>query len=875
MAQSGDDTPPFVIMFWCVLGAAALTAIYKALTKWLSPKIKSLEPNTPPEKNSLSELVAGWWESNWWLVIGWIIAIIGLLIYRSWVRSRARVRHQNHQLVAGAIAPLMPNDWTGQRHLQIRRWRGTRPAKLQLRVSPKTLLTDTEWRIAVTGALKDTLGRIEPITWPKAHDRLARSEKRWPQINITAITPPSFWDRLLKRQTPKPADESAQAKPAKAEEILVQALNGLVPKPVPEVEELEDGLRIVVRYAETTRDMSPAWRSRVVDQASGRLGTDFKATWDRQRRMFTLESVPTLPDPILWAEMYPQFRKLDIGQWVIPYGNFEDGSYVVWKPGNTEPHAMWTGDPGSGKTQTIKSVANGFLLAGGLLAISDPKKSDFAEYLGRPGVICVATAVEDQVGLLRDMSAEMERRNSATALKRVERMWPELAESRPDQAAIDDVPILYISDEQALHVDEVTEWWRSLEKEDKVAWGGSEKSSQPPMLKQPAKIVAVARAIRISYLAGMQRADAGNFGGATTMRDNIKHMSSMGVQSPIGSDQQWGDRRIGSEIVVRNPGEGMSNGYRISRDGKDLGRGVPGRYKAWYSGNVAETEEFWAAVAAVAPDKALINLPTVSDAAKDPAAAARVLREQAYGTPHGPAGPMGRRAQRQGVIAAATVDDVDAQSDESADEVEAAEEGIDPLLRHAAELVIAAQHGSVSMLQRKMRVGYERARQLMENLEELGVVGPANGRKPRIVLFTPDHVAALDEQYGDGIAVVLGAGGHTAELIPAVSAGLSELAAETSTGGVPGQPQSEPDDLDVDLHPAADGIVWEGIAASVAELGDIVQFGDITEAEVISSPEIVVDEIDGSELVRLELDTKEEEITVDLGLEEVIYRQAI
>ena len=61
-------------------------------------------------------------------------------------------------------------------------------------------------------------------------------------------------------------------------------------------------------------------------------------------------------------------------------------------------------------------------------------------------------------------------------------------------------------------------------------------------------------------------------------------------------------------------------------------------------------------------------------------------------------------------------------------------------LAHAAELVIAAQFGSVAMLQRHMRIGFARASQLMTMLEEVAVVGRPRGARARDVLVLPNRV---------------------------------------------------------------------------------------------------------------------------------------
>ncbi len=71
--------------------------------------------------------------------------------------------------------------------------------------------------------------------------------------------------------------------------------------------------------------------------------------------------------------------------------------------------------------------------------------------------------------------------------------------------------------------------------------------------------------------------------------------------------------------------------------------------------------------------------------------------------------------------------------------------GYDPLLEKAAAIVIKAQRASASMLQRRLRVGYPRAARLIEQLEEVGVVGPAGAGKERPVLLGPDEEFSLSE----------------------------------------------------------------------------------------------------------------------------------
>jgi len=65
------------------------------------------------------------------------------------------------------------------------------------------------------------------------------------------------------------------------------------------------------------------------------------------------------------------------------------------------------------------------------------------------------------------------------------------------------------------------------------------------------------------------------------------------------------------------------------------------------------------------------------------------------------------------------------------------------MFRQAAEVIVTAQQGSASLIQRKLKLGYNRAGRIVDQLEAAGIVGPFEGSKARQVLV-PDLIA-LDQ----------------------------------------------------------------------------------------------------------------------------------
>ena len=78
---------------------------------------------------------------------------------------------------------------------------------------------------------------------------------------------------------------------------------------------------------------------------------------------------------------------------------------------------------------------------------------------------------------------------------------------------------------------------------------------------------------------------------------------------------------------------------------------------------------------------------------------------------------------------------VDDDEDGSSDQMSLfGSDGEDPLYEKALDIVIQAGKASASYIQRRLKIGYNRAARLVEEMEERGIVGPANGSKPREII---------------------------------------------------------------------------------------------------------------------------------------------
>lgn len=66
-------------------------------------------------------------------------------------------------------------------------------------------------------------------------------------------------------------------------------------------------------------------------------------------------------------------------------------------------------------------------------------------------------------------------------------------------------------------------------------------------------------------------------------------------------------------------------------------------------------------------------------------------------------------------------------------------ESLDPLFEEAARIIVTMRSGFASLIQRRLSIGYDRAVRIMDQLEKAGIVGEAQGCKPREVKIQDEN----------------------------------------------------------------------------------------------------------------------------------------
>ena len=410
---------------------------------------------------------------------------------------------------------------------------------------------------------------------------------------------------------------------------------------------------------------------------------------------------------------------------------------------------MVVGRTGSGKTITILGVVTEVARRGWRVHIVDPKRIEFLGMRSWPNVQIVATTVLDQVAVILNAWRTMEDRYLAIEAG--------LADER------DFEPLVLVLDELCDLYAALNEWWAEVKRPGLP--------TRCPVFEKIASLARKGRTARVHLILGTQRPDADFLTGE--MRDNFAARVSQGPLSPQGAMMMWESATIGVGLPRKVAGRATAVGVDDQPvEVQTLWTPDPRRARR---DEVAEDLEI---LAALTPDEiahvalqvemnedlltllddrgrsrqweavcGAVLVPALDlDAGGSGSAGGAAVPSTGSARPVAPAARGRGSGSLTGAGAAGTVVPRDGRDD-----------SFDPaLLTLAAEVVMTTQFASVSMLQRKLRVGFAHAHRLLQQLEDLGVVGAADPDRPdrpvllpiedldRVVahLHTPDQAVA-------------------------------------------------------------------------------------------------------------------------------------
>ncbi|WP_329122985.1 hypothetical protein [Streptomyces sp. NBC_01353] len=182
--------------------------------------------------------------------------------------------------------------------------------------------------------------------------------------------------------------------------------------------------RLRIKYPAYFTDGEPAARARIeqlLHAKSGR-GREYLFDWDEEGNQLVMSVLPPLPTTIaaqrfvtVPGETVLGFTDADAVQRTVPVqaaDGAEDAPPVVWRTGprSTEPHLLAVGQPGSGTTSLLRSIALQALPHGDVLIVEGSGTGEYACLTGRAGVLGVECGLAGALASLEWAAHETERR---------------------------------------------------------------------------------------------------------------------------------------------------------------------------------------------------------------------------------------------------------------------------------------------------------------------------------------------------------------------------------------------------------------------------------------------------------------------------------
>lgn len=614
---------------------------------------------------------------------------------------------------------------TGPSELRVRRWVGTDSfGKVRVRYSRGAHSTHPNFAASVLEVIEGVIGRDYEVT--------KHSPKRCEIVLELDVSPP-----------PLPEADERSENQKRGEVLLAQLIPGTTIAKVDfdadgEVNAFEGSFssEVGVKIA------ASGYQRKIENSFNGMMPGRWRAHWDMVNDAYRVEIRPSLPDMMPLQDV--RFCNDPVASYKgveIRVALDEDGEVTVWRP-EVDPHHMLIGATGTGKTNTIRTQIFQAAALSWAVWIIDGKGTEFLGLRTWPNVQIVANRIADQVAVLYRAHQLME-----TRYEQIE---------TGEAARVDFEPILVVIDEWADVRAALISWYARTKPKGAP--------TKPPVLDLLGSLLRKGRTARVHVVLGLQRPDAEYFGG--DMRDNVRQRTSMGRLSVEGARMMWESPAIGVSLPRGKRGRATS----VNRAGKPvevLTYFTPDPYEEL----AAEEEAILVALrpSQVTHERYVIVPPDVDDDGADIDYYDYLEARWALAADHPELDPVALsesadRSRGREVSSASAVLGLDAAAptrstwretlsstldDDGEDEQSQLPQDGDvstglgddddhDLLVQAAELVITAQFGSTSMLQRKLRIGFAKAARLMEELEQHEIVGPSTGSKARQVLVDVD-----------------------------------------------------------------------------------------------------------------------------------------
>ncbi|MFE0309934.1 DNA translocase FtsK [Amycolatopsis sp. NPDC058986] len=545
----------------------------------------------------------------------------------------------------------------------------------------------------------------------------------------------------------------------------------------------ESNPTITLSYDTTTKDISPGFQSRFQSVLSKKVLSPTGAwavVWVPQHHEIVIR--PGVPLPT--SAPIPRPRDLlnlpDRPPVSLPLGPRRGGRLGYWQPWKW-PHLLILGPTGQGKSSLIRTLLIMMLIFGWDCYLLDPKLLGYRRGFGRNDPFADGSDAPpgarllDHVGwgVSHDRIATRGHTMAAVVLAIYEEMMRRYRACEWRQATpADFTPLGLIIDENteaipAMNLAAIEEWLSTAPEER----AGTRPPKESPAVQALWSIARLGRQVRVFLVLAHQRPDVKYIPGEA--RGNLASVYATGEIEAEAARMAFDSYRV--EQRVTEP--------RIGDDGQVEDVPIAGRATVKIGNGVEPLQGYWT------PDPAEIeDCPPGSDAEAvmlelaaqarasqtaadhrllpgiieiDPVAEEQAAREEMEeykkrweaaserveaetGEPLGdqddhsaPEEPPSTTSARQAGGAGASQRQAGRQEPPASGAMPDDQQEPD-IQRMAIELIVSSQFGSTSMLQRKLRIGHQKAATLMSQLEELGVVGPAQGTKSRDVLLGPE-----------------------------------------------------------------------------------------------------------------------------------------